>query len=113
MTQEKKHSKLPWVCKPGEFVHFLPEQFYDVVGFFPDEDGDVELITSNRTTLENAQCIVPACNSFYPLLEALKRINALLTIDRIPAEPVSDYDYLMQDSLAEAQKAINIADSVK
>lgn len=63
----------PWQIKPGEYVSFLGEQFFQVLNTLPDKDGDFTLISANRTSLENAEFIAHSRIDMELLIAALER----------------------------------------
>jgi len=75
MTQERKHSPLPWVKDKGADYDGGDEHLHI-------RDADGESITSDTTYYpwapeeEDMDFIVHACNNHYKLVEALRMIQA-------------------------------------
>lgn len=93
MTQEKKHTELPWRVSENElgYLNFdilAHKMGYTNVGIarlvhcaFSDPSlGSLAL--HKDEIISNAHFIVRACNNFYPLLEACKAIEANLEYKR-------------------------------
>jgi hypothetical protein len=97
----------PWQVKPGDFVSFLGEQFFQVLNTKPDVDGDLSLISANRVSLENAEFIAHARTDVPYLLELCKSLEAEVKALREGVEPWADDEgfecgFLIYESLAKA-----------
>lgn len=87
----------PWASMPDEFVSFLSEQFFMVVGTVKDEDGEVKRITSNRVTLENASFIAHSRTDIEKLLKLVELYEKALK-EIVRDDACADFD--AQEALA-------------
>ena len=82
MTQ---HTALPWKYRCFSYYADGRRRFHDIV----TEDGGqiARLSKADERVMSNAEFIVRAVNNFYPLLEALERLDAFIP-DREGLQPV-------------------------
>ncbi len=59
-----------WKTQATEYVGFLGQNFFQVIGGIPDEDGDLVSICSSRIELENADFIALAANHVTEICDA-------------------------------------------
>ncbi|MGE0630946.1 MAG: hypothetical protein AB7O96_00955 [Pseudobdellovibrionaceae bacterium] len=75
----KQISHWPWDYRPKEYVPFVGEMFFEVIGTLPDEDGDFEAITSNRVKLENADFISKSPERIAALVKRCRNLESMLS----------------------------------
>ena len=91
MTQEKKHSELPWkIQKAGESILIVNEDEVVATTHYNN-------CIAPQSAMSNAEFILRACNNFYPLLEACQKA--------LEEYETNDYTHSTRKELEQAIKA--------
>lgn len=94
----------PWQIKPGEYVSFLGEQFFQVLNTHPDKDGDLTLVSANRTSLENAALIASSPTDLALAVEIIEVMREALI--GIASETRTPYGALADETLAKIDELL-------